>query len=288
VAVCTNRGPDEIAPALAALEAQAGPGAVLVVLSGLPAAWAQAHRARHRGPVLEEPRPGLSRARNRALRACDDEDVLAFVDDDAEVAEGWLEALRRRWAEAPADVACIGGPILPLYSAPPPAWLSEPLLPALTVLDLGRRVRDLDPAESTVYGANVSFHAGALRRAGGFDPAYGHAGRRVFFSEEDQAQRALARMGHRIRYVPDAGVWHVIPVARLTRRSFVRRRFAYGAALGLRRARGRRAAARQALRSALGAVTAAAAGRQALVMERVVRAAENLGVLLAPLAGRRP
>ena len=288
VAVCTNRRPDETAAQLAALERQVGVGAVLVVLSGLARPEAEAHRARHRGPVLEAPLPGLSRARNRALAACADDEVLAFVDDDAEVAEGWWDALRRAWAEAPPDVACIGGPIRPLYSIPPPAWLSDALLPALTVLDLGTRTLDLDPNQTTVYGANVSFRAGPLRRAGGFDPAFGHSGRRVFFSEEDEAQRALALLGHRVRYVPDAGVWHLIPAARLTRRSFLRRRFAYGAVLGMRRARGRPEAALQVARSALGTVAATLTARNALGMERAVRAAENLGVLVGSLYHRQP
>jgi hypothetical protein len=120
---------------------------------------------------------------------------------------------------------------------------------------------------------------------GGFDPAFGHSGRRVFFSEEDEAQRALARLGYVVRYVPDAAVEHVIPPERLTRGSFLRRRFAYGRTLGVRRARPRSLAARQALSSGAGAV--AALGRQKLFMERAVRAAENLGVLYGSTRPRR-
>jgi hypothetical protein len=160
-------------------------------------------------------------------------------------------------------------------------------MPALTLLDLGDEVRDLDPAVTTVYGANVSFRCEPLRAVGGFDPAFGHAGARAFFSEEDEAQRALARVGYRVRYVPDVAVRHVIPAERLTRGSFLRRRFAYGATLGVRGARPRRLAARQAASSAAGAVAAAASGRDALFMERAVRAAENLGVLLGPALVRR-
>ena len=288
VAVCTNRRPGEIAASLAALEAQADPGAVLLVLSGLPPALAGAHRAAWGGTVLEEPLPGLSRARNRALAACDEGDVLAFVDDDAVVARGWWEALRRRWGEAPDAVACLGGPIRPRYAVPPPAWLSPAILPTLTVLDLGSEVRDLDPARTTVYGANVAFRVGPLRRAGGFDPAFGHSGVRVFFSEEDEAQRALAALGYGTRYVPDAAVWHVIPAARLTRRAFLRRRFAYGAALGLRGGRARRAALRHALSSAAGVPVAALRRDDRTLMARAVRAAENLGVLSARRPRRPP
>jgi hypothetical protein len=142
-------------------------------------------------------------------------------------------------------------------------------------------VRDLDPSVEAVYGANISFRVEPLRAAGGFDPALGHAGSRIFFAEEDEAQRALARLGYRVRYVPDAAVEHVIPAERLTRASFLRRRFAFGAALGSRGGRSRALAARQALVSGGGTVAAAMSGRGALAMERAVRAAENLGVLAA-------
>jgi GT2 family glycosyltransferase len=281
IAVCTNRLPAAVGECLSALQEQAGAASVALVTSGLPDDVVAAHRSAFAGTVLTEPRTGLSRARNRALAWAEREGagVLAYVDDDAVVADGWWDALRRRWHEAPPDVACIGGPIRPRYSVEPPPWLSNGIAHTLTLLDRGPAVRDLDPSEEAVYGANVSFRVGPLRQAGGFDPALGHAGRRVFFAEEDEAQRALARLGHRVRYVPDAAVWHVIPADRLTRLSFLRRRFAFGAALGLRRGRGRALAARQMLASAAGAAVAAASGRQALAMERAVRAAENAGVL---------
>jgi GT2 family glycosyltransferase len=229
--------------------------------------------------------PGLSRARNRALAwaAEGGAQAIAFVDDDAEADAGWYDALSRRWEEAPGEVACIGGPIRPRYAVPPPPWLSDGISFTLTLLDRGPEVRDIDPDREAVYGANVSFRVGPLLRIGGFDPDLGHGsrGRAVFFAEEDEAQRALVRLGYRIRYVPDAGVRHVIPAERLTRESFLRRRFAFGTALGSRGGRGRGLAARQALASGVGALAAAAQGEDALAMERAVRAAENAGVLVA-------
>src|SRR4051794_32450106 len=101
IAVCTNRSPAAIADCLAALQEQAGSEPLMLVTSGLPEDEVAAHRAAFRGTVLAEPEPGLSRARNRALAAATD--VLAFVDDDAVVADGWWDALRTRWDEAPAD-----------------------------------------------------------------------------------------------------------------------------------------------------------------------------------------
>jgi hypothetical protein len=116
----------------------------------------------------------------------------------------------------------------------------------------------------------------SLAQVGGFDPALGHAGSRIFFAEEVVAQRALQRLGFRTRYVPDAPVQHVIPPERLTRASFLRRRFAYGQTVGMERSRRRSVAARQAVSSLVGAL---ATRDQKLAMERATRAAENLGAL---------
>jgi GT2 family glycosyltransferase len=278
VAVCTNRSPDAAAEALGALRAQVGTEALAVVASG------------RRDPAfLSEPRPGLSHARNRALAWAAEAgaDVLAFVDDDAVVDPGWYEALRAGWDEAPDEVACIGGPIRARYSTAPPPWFSDGIAHVLTLLDRGDAVRDIDPDAEAVYGANISFRVEPLRAVGGFDPSLGHGGTRTFFGEEDEAQRALVRLGYRVRYVPDAGVEHVIPAERLTRRSFLRRRFWFGVALGRRGGRSRGLAAKQFFASGAGALAAGVSGRDALAMERAVRAAENAGVLYASTRPRR-
>jgi GT2 family glycosyltransferase len=278
IAVCTNRPPAAIADAVRALTSQLGrDDSLAIVASGRDE---RAYDEAFGCTVLREPREGLARARNRALAWCEEDDLLAFVDDDAVVDEGWRDALVLRWEEAGDDVACIGGPIRPRWPGDPPSWVSPAILPVLTLLDLGPETRELDPSTTVVYGANVSFRAGPLREVGGFDPAFGHAGEGLFFGEEDEAQRALARLGYRVLYVPDAAVWHVIARERLTRATFLRRRFAYGATLARRGERSRARAVRWAVSSGAGALAATLTGRSALAMERAVRAAENAGALL--------
>jgi hypothetical protein len=281
VAVCTNRSPGEAAEALAALAVQVPPERILVVTSGLAADAAGAHREAAPGPVEEEPTPGLSLARNRALGWAELQgaSAIAFVDDDAIVDPGWWQALCRRWDEAEDGIAVIGGPIRPRWAVTPPAWVSRPILPTLTLLNLGDEDCELDPEVTTVFGTNISFAVEPLRAVGGFDPSFGHSGARIYFSEEDQAQRALAARGFRVLYAPELGVHHVIPAERLRRRSFLRRRFAYGRALAARGGRRRVRALRQIATSAPGALIALASRDQKLFMERAVRTAENAGVL---------
>jgi hypothetical protein len=287
--VCTNRAPEAVAEALAALDAEAPDAPRALVTSGLDTGAVEAHRVAAPGwEILAEPRVGLSRARNRALAwAGADDEVLAFVDDDAVVDPGWLGQLAARWDEAPSEVAVIGGTIRPRFDVEPPPWISDPILPALTVLVRGPEVRDIDPHVESVFGANVSFRVGPLRRVGGFDPALGHSGGRVFFAEEDEAQRALVRLGYRVRYIPDAGVDHVIPASRLTKRSFVERRYKFGVALGLRGGRPPGYAARQAVVAGAGAAVATLRGDEKKQMERLVRAGENAGAVVGALFRRR-
>jgi glycosyltransferase involved in cell wall biosynthesis len=278
--VCTNRPPVAVAPCLDALRAQGAN--VLVVTSGVPPG--------DFGPgvaVVHEPRPGLSRARNRALAECSDGDVLAFLDDDAIVGAGWLAALHGAWSRADPRVACIGGPIRPRFERARPDWLSDRLLPVLTTLDYGPDARDLDPFVTTVYGANVSFRGGPLRDVGGFEPGLGHGGRTTGFGEEDEAERALARAGFMVRYEPGPWVEHVIPVARTRPTAFLRRRLDYGIGLGARRGRAATRAARQFATSAAGAPVAALRGNATLAMERATRVAENAGVVLGRVLTRR-
>lgn len=289
VAVCTNRDAPAVADSLAALVAQVPAGRLALVTSGLASAAVARHAAAApSAALLSEPSTGLSHARNRALAWAAERRAraIAFVDDDAIAEPDWYRNLERHWGEAPVDVACIGGPIRPRYAVPPPAWVSPRITHVLTLLDRGSETRDLDPHVEAVYGANISFGVGPLQRIGGFDPSLGHAGTRVFFGEEDDAQRRLVAAGYRVRYVPDAAVWHVIPQDRLTRRSFLRRRYAFGVALGMRGGRPLRVAVRQAASSAAGAIAAAGRRDQALAIERAVRAAENVGALRGALARR--
>src|SRR3954447_7712897 len=120
VAVCTNRWPQQVAPTLTALAAQLrqveGTSALLVASGVDDARHAElAGRAAELGMRSERAAaPGLSVARNRALE-CAGAETLASVDADALREREWLPRLASHWREAPAEMACIGGAIDPLW-----------------------------------------------------------------------------------------------------------------------------------------------------------------------------
>lgn len=183
--------------------------------------------------VEQEPRLGISHARNRAMRAAHGR-WIAWIDDDVLVDPGWLRAYRRaveRWGEA----AFFGGPIQPRFEREPPAWLkaNESRLAGVYVL------RDLGPApvelgDATVpWGANMVVRTDVARQVP-YDPRLGLVGRDRVGGVETQHLRRIIALGHRGWWVPDARVQHVIGADRLTL-DHVRRYFeGMGRTIGLK------------------------------------------------------
>jgi peptidoglycan/xylan/chitin deacetylase (PgdA/CDA1 family) len=219
----------------------------------------------------------LSEVRNEVLAATPAE-VMAFVDDDVAVRPGWWEALLEAWDQAPDDRGCIGGPIGATFVGPRPTWLTDDLLGVLGVAAGG----------GTFHGGNVSFRTEALRGVGGFWPMRGRPELHDWFSEEHHAQHQLAAAGWSAAAVPAMAADRLVDVHRLRRRDVLERRVRYGARsalIGDRRPRP--FAARTMARSAVGAAVSAARLDPVHATERLARAMENAGVLVAPLVARR-
>jgi glycosyltransferase involved in cell wall biosynthesis len=292
-AICTNRSPDAVAPTLAAVAEQArgGLAEVLVVTSGLDRDAHAAHVSaadRVGARAVPSDRPGAAIARNRALDEVGDAGVIAYLDDDVLPAIDWLERLAARWREAPADVACIGGPILPRWDGAPPAWMSKRVWEAFSLLDLGPGVVEIHPGSDVdVWCSNASFRAGPLREVGGFAIAQGPWADLPMVGEESAAERALAARGLHVLYAGDVRVEHRVGLERLRLRELWRRQFYRGVSAGVDgRARVAPAAAR-ALKASLGLGTALARGDRPLAAERLGRVAANAGAVLTPAVRRR-
>jgi GT2 family glycosyltransferase len=129
---------------------------------------------------VEEPTPGVSRARNAGLVQADG-DIVAFADDDVVVEEHWIRNAVAAFAQA-SDVGCVTGRILPLTLQTP----AQRLFDELAAFDKGvdRRVfrlaetRAVEPLFPYVAGhigsgANVFVRRDIALRMGGFDPKLG-------------------------------------------------------------------------------------------------------------------
>jgi peptidoglycan/xylan/chitin deacetylase (PgdA/CDA1 family) len=217
---------------------------------------------------------GAATARNEAL-AQSSHEVLALLDDDVVVSAGWLDAVRRAWDVAGADVAVVGGPLAVQPQGDLPRWWVDTMAVAFGGVELGDAAIDVDLRDRTFPAANVTFRVSALRGVGGLWPARGHRHGRDWFSAEHQAQHALSDQGWYGRYEPAVAA---TLVPRLRRADLVMRRLRYGARLSeVGGGRTAREAAAALARGAAGVVTAPSAARR---MERALRMAENAGALV--------
>jgi glucosyl-dolichyl phosphate glucuronosyltransferase len=176
--------------------------------------------------------PGLSGARMTGAERTSAA-VIAFLDDDAVADPGWLEELLEAYRD-PA-VLGVGGPVEPLWQAPPPAWFPSEFRWVIGCTYTGMEVQD--GRIRNPVGANMSVRADVLRRAGGFLSDLGR--RKAGFSvsgrariggkaescEETEFCIRAARLhpGGYFAYRPGARVQHAVPAQRTTWTYFVHR-----------------------------------------------------------------
>jgi glycosyltransferase involved in cell wall biosynthesis len=231
VVVCTRNRAEELPDCVAALVAHgalAGGGEVVIVDSGSSddtPAVAAALAAAHDGVrTVRDDAGGLSRAR-MAGAAIARNDVLAFIDDDARPAPGWIESLRGVFAD-PA-VAVGGGPVHGLWPGepawrPPAGW--EAYFSVLTHGDAGfsRELGDF-------YGTNWAVRRDVLDAIGGFSEQWGAGAHGSLPGEETAAEHAIARAGlGACGYAPGAAIGHRIDPARLDESWLLGRVFRHG------------------------------------------------------------
>jgi glycosyltransferase involved in cell wall biosynthesis len=163
---------------------------------------------------------GRSPALNAGIRTARGA-IIATTDDDVRVEPDWLD----RAADGLARLGCdyVGGRVLPIWGATPPAWLPDrggKHWAVIALLDYGA-----DPIEfgsRVPLGVNMAFRRDAFDRAGLLDPNTGRkAGTLLGQEVREWCIRARAA-GVRGFYVPELVVRHIIPAARLNKTYFRR------------------------------------------------------------------
>ena len=229
VAVCTRDRGEQLERSLARLRGlQPGPAELLVVDSASRTGDVAAAAAAVGARCLRVDVPGLSRARNVALQHARTPWV-AFTDDDAEVAPGWVGAMAAGAARSPAAV-CVLGPVVPagiltssqqwfeLYGG-----LNRGFAARVTGREFLRGLRS-PPTWCLGAGASMAVHREQALRLGGFDPWLG-AGVAAACSEDSDFCYRVLREGGTIVYEPAAWVMHH---HRRTMRDLRRQMFGYG------------------------------------------------------------
>jgi glycosyltransferase involved in cell wall biosynthesis len=166
---------------------------------------------------VREPLQGLSFARNCGV-GISRGDVIAFTDDDVCVARDWIETMCRVCGER-SDIAWLGGRVLPVWLAPPPAWLDAAFWAPLALLDFGPARIELNGSEArSAIGANLVVRRGVFSLAGLFSPDVQRVGDGIGSTEDHELQIRMARQGLRGLYEPALIVHSPVDCERMTRR----------------------------------------------------------------------
>lgn len=176
---------------------------------------------------VNEPRLGLSHARNRGIAEANSE-ILLILDDDIRLAPDALMAYEEAFRIG-GDRYFYGGPVIPDYAGdPPPDWL----LPYLPPSAAGLHLPSAGEINRALFlGANHALPRRLHELAGGYDPlcATGSGGAG---GEETRIQQRLLEEGIKGYSVVDAVVFHFVPPERCTPRWALQRIRRYGFTVG--------------------------------------------------------
>lgn len=159
-----------------------------------------------------ECRPGVNRARNRAVGAANGR-YIAYLDDDVTAHPGWCAAICQAFeqsAEARSGrVAALGGPIDLVFETRRPPWLTPKLERYYAALDLGKALRFFPPGWNPL-GANMAFRREALEN---------HAwDESLIMCDEGELFNRLTDDRYTYLYVPAMHVSHSVAVREVHRR----------------------------------------------------------------------
>lgn len=168
------------------------------------------------------PCPGLHVGRNLGAQLANAE-LLAYLDDDVIVQEGWAQAIIARF-NSDNRIALVGGPCRPLWEAPPPDWVlafQQKLLDGwylgeLSLIDQGSYSQPT--TGSFVFGCNFSIRKSVLFQAGGFHPDGMPSHLLQYRGDGESYVAEIVGMDSSLIafYESAAAIMHTVPVSRLT------------------------------------------------------------------------
>jgi GT2 family glycosyltransferase len=161
-----------------------------------------------------ETNQGLSYGRNRGI----EEGVgkyITFIDDDAFLEKDYLEVVYN-YFESNDKVAAVGSKILLHYEDIIPKWENRYLNSLLGYFNLGDEEK-IFPKNDYPRGSNMSFRSDVFEKVGGFNVDLGRKGGNMAGSEEKDIFKRIYKIPElKVIYVPDAIVYHCVPIERTT------------------------------------------------------------------------
>jgi len=182
------------------------------------------HFPRHKLFMVDEPKLGLSNARNRGI-AETRAPLIAFGDDDATMPPDWLARIVARFEELGPELGKLGGEIEPVWGAPRPAWISDRMLTMLTASAGHGKIAKF--SDYPIVECNCCYSRKALEAVGGFPPHLDRIGKALLSNGLVIDWIARAK-GFKLFYDPAIVIRHFIHADRLNPGWFRRRYFWQG------------------------------------------------------------
>lgn len=162
-----------------------------------------------------EPEPGIAHARNRALSAAEDIDLLVFIDDDESPTAQWLPLMLAAYEK----YQCVGvvGNVVRTFDVEPDAWIRAGRYFDKDVITTGT-------PQSAASTANLLLDMRFMREHDlRFDPVFGLSG-----GSDTLLTRQIVRSGGVLVWCAEALVVEQIPASRTSRKWVVTRHFRVG------------------------------------------------------------
>lgn len=219
VAALTYRRPADLAALLPQLEREArgvGDSVRLLIVDNDPDGGARQQVEAFDGVrYLHAPTPGIAAARNAALDASGDADLLVFIDDDERPVEHWLALLLATWRTT--RPAAVIGPVVSTFDEEPSAWVQAGRFFSRRRLPTGTEVQ-------VAATNNLLLDLGVIRaRRLRFDERFGLTG-----GSDTLFTRQLRAAGGRMVWCDEAVVTDVVPSSRVGRQWVMHRAYRSG------------------------------------------------------------
>lgn len=173
--------------------------------------------------IVDEPVPGLSKARNTGWKHAKGT-YVGYLDDDGVAEDKWFEFALSAFETVSPSPEWVGGPIELDCQVSLPAWIDHELRVPLGEVNWGKEPRFLVDQER-LGGGNSFFPKALLKDVGGFEEALGRDGKSLLSADETELQHRVQARGGRLYYHPGVKMRHFVGRERVQPGWFYRRYF---------------------------------------------------------------